>query len=110
MMLLLCYFASFVWFFGNIHGTPTDHLKIRQGPGTYYAITGPIGGVHPRLEIRQIQQNPIMWNLFLLALRDFQAIDQNNIDSYYQIAGKTRLPDVLGSLADFVLGIHGMPW
>ncbi|KAF2438104.1 Di-copper centre-containing protein, partial [Karstenula rhodostoma CBS 690.94] len=69
---------------------------------TYYAITGAIGGIHPRLEIRQLQQNPIMWNLFLLALRDFQAIDQNNIDSYYQIAGKIHLPDMLGKLADFV--------
>ncbi|KAL5407144.1 hypothetical protein PMIN03_007376 [Paraphaeosphaeria minitans] len=110
MMLLFCYLASSTWLFGKIYGTPADNLETRQGPGTHYAITGPIGGVHPRLEIRQLQQDPIMWNLFLLALRDFQAIDQNNIDSYYQIAGKTRVPDVMGELADFVLGIHGMPW
>jgi tyrosinase len=59
----------------------------RQTPGSYYPITGPSGGVHPRLEIRQLQQTGEMWNLFLLALQEFEAMDQTVIDSYYQIAG-----------------------
>lgn len=66
----------------------------RQAPGSYYAITGAQGGVQPRLEIRQLQKaGGEMWNLFLLALIEFEAMDQKQIDSYYQIAG-----------------IHGMPW
>lgn len=93
-MRLLYYLGTFVWFFSNCHGTLTDQLEMRQGPGSYYAVTGAIGGIHPRLEIRQLEQNPTMWNLFLLALRDFQAIDQNDIGSYYQIAGKILRPKI----------------
>ncbi|KAF2642681.1 Di-copper centre-containing protein [Massarina eburnea CBS 473.64] len=66
----------------------------RQGPGSYYAITGATGGVHPRVEIRDLEKaGGEMWNLFLLAMTAFQAMDQGVLDSYYQIAG-----------------IHGMPW
>ncbi|KAF2123203.1 common central domain of tyrosinase-domain-containing protein [Lophiotrema nucula] len=65
----------------------------RQGPGSYYAITGPTGGVQPRLEIRDLEKTGNMWNLYLLAMTEFQAMDQSLIDSWYQIAG-----------------IHGMPW
>ena len=76
----------------SCHGIEIANVNRRQGPGAYYIITGPVGGVHPRLEIRELQQNPIMWNLFLLAMREFQAMDQNEIDSYYQIAGNVLLP------------------
>ena len=75
------------------HGSPFPSFAERQAPGSYYPITGATGGVHPRLEIRELQKNAEMYNLFLLALADFQALNQNNIDSYYQIAG-----------------IHGQPW
>jgi tyrosinase len=30
-----------------------------------------------------------MWNLFLLAMEEFEAMDQKEIDSYYQIAGES---------------------
>ncbi|CAI6332791.1 unnamed protein product [Periconia digitata] len=73
--------------------TEEGQLMPRQGPGSYYPITGATGGVFPRLEIRELEKTGEMWNLFLLAMTDFQAIDQKVIDSYYQIAG-----------------IHGMPW
>ena len=74
------------------HGSPLKSVKSelvekRQGPGSYYAITGATGGVHPRLEVRELEKTGEMWNLYLLAMRDFQAIDQNVIDSWYQIAG-----------------------
>ena len=75
------------------YGSPAPSFKERQAPGSYYAITGATGGVHPRLEIRELQKNTEMFNLFLLALTEFQAMDQSAIDSYYQIAG-----------------IHGQPW
>ncbi|KAF2008582.1 Di-copper centre-containing protein [Aaosphaeria arxii CBS 175.79] len=70
-------------------------LEERQapGPGNYFAITGATGGVHPRLELRDLEATGDMWNLFLLAMTDFQAMDQDVINSWFQIAG-----------------IHGMPW
>ncbi|KAH7132594.1 hypothetical protein B0J11DRAFT_601212 [Dendryphion nanum] len=74
------------------NGSPLSFAE-RQAPGSYYAIRGPVGGVHPRLEIRELQKTGDMWNLFLLALTEFEAMNQNEIDSYYQIAG-----------------IHGQPW
>ncbi|KAF2005946.1 Di-copper centre-containing protein [Amniculicola lignicola CBS 123094] len=73
--------------------SPLSVFRERQAPGSYYSITGAKGGVHPRLEIRELQKTGEMWNLFLLALTEFEAMDQSEIDSYYQIAG-----------------IHGMPW
>ena len=65
-------------------------LRRRQNPTV--SVTGITAfGVQPRLEIRQLEGDSVMWNLFLLALREFQAIDQNQIDSYYQIAGTACL-------------------
>jgi len=78
------------------NATPTPQMGggSRQGyQGPYFAITGAVGGVFPRLEIRTLQAKDEMWNLYLLAMMDFQAMDQNGIASYFQIAG-----------------IHGMPW
>ena len=67
-------------------------LLARQGPGSFYPITGPTGGVQPRLEIRELEQTGEMWNIFLLAMAEFQATDQNEINSWYQIAGMYVAP------------------
>lgn len=68
-----------------------NHVVTRQKPGSYYAITGATGGVFPRLEIRELERaGGEMWNLFLLALTEFQAMDQQIIDSYFQIAGTSK--------------------
>lgn len=53
-----------------------------------FAITGPTGGVHPRLEVRQLyRERPNQFNLYLLALRQFQGNKQTYITSWYQIGG-----------------------
>jgi len=83
--------------YGSPLSTNEDNqLVTRQKPGSYYAITGTTGGVFPRLEIREFEKaGGEMWNLFLLALTEFQAMDQNLIDSYFQIAGKMIFyPDI----------------
>ena len=50
----------------------------------YY--TGP---VPIRREMRDLERNyPDQWNLYLLALSEFQAIDENEQLSYYQVAGE----------------------
>lgn len=61
-------------------------LRRRQLPTV--AITGIQGfGVQTRLEIRRLEQNVDQWNIFLLGLVRFQATDQSDLTSYYQIAG-----------------------
>jgi tyrosinase len=112
---------------------PSDGQLVQRqtpGPGSYFAITGATGGVHPRLEIRELEKTGQMWNLFLLALKGFQDMDQSNIGSYYQVAGKLntqrfysqyllhrRNPrDALVSLflgrlsASYSNHVHRMPW
>lgn len=63
-------------------------IEKRQGPGSYYSITGATGGIYPRVEVRDLENaGGEPWNLFLLAMTEFQEIDQHIIDSWYQIAG-----------------------
>lgn len=43
------------------------------------------------MEIRDLEKNhPDQWNLYLLGLRDFQQINEDEPSSYYQIAGEER--------------------
>ncbi|KAF5867520.1 putative tyrosinase protein [Botrytis fragariae] len=62
-----------------------EHLKSRAGT---LAITGvQDGGLQPRLEIRSLAADSTQWNLFLLAMIAYQGSDQNELSSFYQIAG-----------------------
>ncbi|KAL8759007.1 MAG: hypothetical protein Q9199_001095 [Rusavskia elegans] len=40
-----------------------------------------------RLEIRELRKNNAQWNLYLLALNQFQQMNQTDVRSYYQISG-----------------------
>ncbi|KAK6385189.1 hypothetical protein LTR65_009590 [Meristemomyces frigidus] len=61
-------------------------LQRRQGAFT--SVTGITEfGIQPRLEIRQLEQNADQWNIYLLGLARFQAMNQTEKMSYYQIAG-----------------------
>ncbi|KAJ4295586.1 hypothetical protein N0V90_007599 [Kalmusia sp. IMI 367209] len=74
-------------------------VEKRQGPGSYYAITGATGGVYPRVEVRDLEKaGGEPWNLFLLSIAEFQAMDQHVIDSWYQIAGQ-KLQQIAQSIA-----------
>jgi tyrosinase len=78
------------------HGSPLQSLHSvnhHAHRASSYRILGAKGGVYPRMELRELEKTGEMWNLFLLAMTDFQNMDQNTIDSWFQIAG-----------------IHGMPW
>ena len=69
-------------------------LDIRQSNGTF-PIIGVPGLTYPRLEIRQmLNEKPNQWNLYLLAMQEFQAQNQSAQLSYYQIAGIHGLPNV----------------
>ena len=51
------------------------------------------GPVPLRREIRSLQKDfPDHWNLYILGLEDFQAVDENDPLSYYQIAGEYKKP------------------
>jgi len=62
--------------------------KIEKRAATI-AVTGVVGGsAQPRLELRVMQQqHPDLFNLYLLGLQSFMAVDQSDPLSYYQIAG-----------------------
>ncbi|GAM89530.1 hypothetical protein ANO11243_075690 [Dothideomycetidae sp. 11243] len=66
--------------------TPVAETKQQ---GHTQTVTGVVNnGVQQRLELQVMQtQNPDQFNLYLLGLREFMAMDQNNPISYYQIAG-----------------------
>ena len=51
------------------------------------SVTGAAGGsVQPRLEIRALAANADAYNVFLLALRNFQARPHNNDDSWVSLS------------------------
>lgn len=72
--------------FASSLAAPVEKLKARQDG--FFPVTGPaVGGVQPRLEIRDVSANADMYNLFNLALMRFQAMDQQEKLSYFQISG-----------------------
>lgn len=48
--------------------------------------------MQPRLELRDLEKDAELWNMFLLSMARFQAMDQNQKISYYQIAGIHGVP------------------
>ncbi|KAH8586174.1 hypothetical protein B0O99DRAFT_656959 [Bisporella sp. PMI_857] len=59
-----------------------------------YPITGapikhqaPNGAVPLRIEINELKKNKDAWNLYLLGLQSFYAVDQRDDLSYYEVAG-----------------------
>lgn len=55
---------------------------------SYFSVVGVQGtGVHPRQELRELEKDTEMWNLFLQAFARFQAMDQTDKVSYFQVAG-----------------------
>lgn len=64
---------------------------LRRRQSSFEPVTGVTEfGVQPRLEIRQLEQNVDQWNLYLLGLARFQAANQSDKLSYYQISGMIR--------------------
>ncbi len=60
-----------------------------------FAITGISAGVDPvtgerpfRHDINDLYMSGPAWDLFILSLREFQQVDQDDPLSYYQVAGK----------------------
>ncbi|KAF2482306.1 hypothetical protein BDY17DRAFT_252127 [Neohortaea acidophila] len=65
----------------------------RQANTSLTFVTGATqGGIQPRYEIFQLQQNEDQWNIFLLALQSFQQMDPSSELSWYQIGGIHGVP------------------
>lgn len=68
----------------------TDDLScgVAKADDSYFSVVGVQGtGVHPRQELRELEKNTEMWNIFLQAFARFQAMDQGEKVSYYKVAG-----------------------
>lgn len=89
MALRICFLLLLASF---CRASPRSWLLQRD---TTFAITGITqpGPLHPRLEIRSLQQNADQWNLYLLAMESFKNMDQDQQLSYYQIAGIHGVPN-----------------
>lgn len=106
--------AALASLFTGVAGSPMRNLEERQS-GSFFTVTGAkSGGVQPRLEIRTLARDPIMMNLYFLAMKEFQAIDYKDKLSYYQLSGTHQFYLIAYTedlyFFDYVLGIHGMPY
>jgi tyrosinase len=63
----------------------TPHKRQNAAP---IAVTGLAGQpIQPRLELRELQQNADMWNIYLLGMTRMQQVDQGDFLSYFQLSG-----------------------
>ncbi|KAL6707713.1 hypothetical protein ACN47E_003834 [Coniothyrium glycines] len=61
---------------------------IKYDDSSFFSVVGVQGtGIHSRQELRELEKDPELWNIFLQAFSRFQAMDQREKISYYKIAG-----------------------
>lgn len=75
------------------HVVTDIHTHIRRQDDIYPVLGIPGQGVNttaPRLEIRELQRNPDLFNVYLLGLQRWQNTSQDEKFSYFQIAGMFR--------------------
>ena len=96
LMVSLWCFASFSTCLENKHKRYlVDSFNIvheRQASATPLVTvlgikTSGVDAIQPRLEIRELERRPDLFNVFLLGLQRFQSVDQNEKLSYFQVAG-----------------------
>jgi len=64
----------------------------------YMAISGVQGSIQPRREIRDLYTDAAQWNVFILGLARFQAMEPSDPMSYYQVAGELRRSGALTTI------------
>ncbi|KAF1930387.1 Di-copper centre-containing protein [Didymella exigua CBS 183.55] len=72
------------------HVVTNIHPHIRRQDDVYPVLGVPGQGINttaPRLEIRELQRNPDLFNVYLLGLQRWQNTSQDDKFSYFQIAG-----------------------
>jgi tyrosinase len=118
---LLCVYVLIPWmcFWPSVHPQPfgsyeygIDRSKIVKRQSSPYVVTGiqhPNGSTPLRLEVRQLEQNPTLWTLYLLGLDMMQYTNQTEMLSWYQITGMAHFV-LLRTHRLTSLGIHGRPF
>lgn len=74
----------------NLHHIHPHIRRQDLSTGIYPVLGLPGLGINttaPRLEIRELQRNPDLFNLYLLGLQRWQSIGQDDKFSYFQVAG-----------------------
>lgn len=75
------------------HIVTNIHAHIRRQDNIYPVLGIPGQGVNttaPRLEIRELQRNPDLFNVYLLGLQRWQNASQDDKFSYFQVAGTSH--------------------
>jgi hypothetical protein len=82
----------------------------RRQHGGVFSVLGIVafgdGTPHPRLEIRELEQDEDQWNVFLLGLHRFQNVDQDDELSYYKIAGESLTTFISSTMAGSVVQLN----
>lgn len=75
------------------NSTDGPSCGVAKADDSYFSVVGIQGtGVHPRQELRELEKDTDLWNIFLQAFSRFQAMDQSEKVSYYQVAGIHGVP------------------
>jgi len=71
------------------NSTDGPSCSVAKADDSYFSVVGvQVTGVHPRQELRELEKDSALWNIFLQAFARFQAMDQEEKVSYYNIAGR----------------------
>jgi tyrosinase len=74
------------------NSTEGPSCGVAKADDSYFSVVGVQGtGVHSRQELRKLAKDTELWNMFLQAFDRFQAMDQNEKISFYQIAGQSSI-------------------
>lgn len=66
-----------------------------QADDSYFSVVGvQFCGVQPRQELRELEKDKELFNMFLQAFARFQAMDQKDKVSYYSVASKSFSPNL----------------
>ena len=73
----------------STNSTAGSSCKVAKAEDDYFSVVGVQGtGIHPRQELRELEKDTDLYNIFLQAFARFQAMDENEKISYYQVAGE----------------------
>lgn len=111
-MLELRHVALYFLFGTSAVTARPTYLRRQTTSSSTIAVTGASqGGVQPRLEIQQLQEDADQWNIYLLALQSFQQMDTSDPMSWYQISGIHGVPyvswDDVGPCSNCTLSGYG---
>lgn len=88
------------------------HSRIRRQDGIYPVLGVRGHGLNntaPRLEIRELQRNPDLFNLYLLGLQRWQNASQDEKLSYFQIAGMYAFTQYEKVCCRLIVARHSWP-